>query len=442
MTGVSDGQGQLFCSDARLLLEKKILEDVLSVEEQASLDKHTAECARCRNVEQLILVLPMLADNASNDSVDTGVNAVIAGLRRVREARRRNVRWAAAAGAVAATVIFSLAIVLRPSVEAPSVQISSVSCAPSIPRELAPGVFMTHCGEEAPAAVLEDGRVRVVLEHGAVALFVDPARPAKKSVIVETPLGEVRVKGTLFSVRVEQEDARVDVYRGIVEVVPKEIEQAYDVPAGRGTALRKRTTFACAARADNSLLRPLPFHSNDKATEEIQTGASKSSLESLEKGDDAGAVGEDTSQKDAVGPARKDRRAAVDAAGRSVAAMDALIQEARSCLLNRNWDCAASRYREVVKSYSRHPESAAVLISLGKIELRHLNQPDKALARFRSYLQTLPNGPLAEEALIGKAEAYRRLGMEAKERDTLRTFLDRFPDSSLSGKARGRLSQI
>ena len=122
--------------------------------------------------------------------------------------------------------------------------------------------------------------------------------------------------------------------------------------------------------------------------------------------------------------------------------MDDLIQDAQSCLLLRDWNCAASRYREVLGRYSRRPESAAVLISLAKIELRHLRLPNQALGHYRDYLSRLPNGPLAEEALLGTAEAYRRMGLEARERETLQGFLQRFPKSSLSGKARSRLNQL
>ena len=46
------------------------------------------------------------------------------------------------------------------------------------------------------------------------------------------------------------------------------------------------------------------------------------------------------------------------------------------------------------------------------------------------------------EAMLGKAQAYRHLGQETRERQALQRFLDKFPKSSLSGKARLRLSRL
>ena len=122
--------------------------------------------------------------------------------------------------------------------------------------------------------------------------------------------------------------------------------------------------------------------------------------------------------------------------------MDALIQDAQSCLIDRDWQCAAARYHEVLNRYAARTESASVLISLAKIELRHLNRPDNALTHYRTYQQRAPKGPLIEEAYLGIANAYRQLGNPAKEAETLRQFAERFPKSSLSGKARARLKQL
>ena len=124
---------------------------------------------------------------------------------------------------------------------------------------------------------------------------------------------------------------------------------------------------------------------------------------------------------------------------RSAPSIDTLIQEAQSCLIDRDWRCAAIKYQEVLKRYSGRPESMAVLISLAKIELRHLGRPKEALDHYKKYQQRAPKGPLAEEALYGIANAYRRLGLEDKEQETLRLFVEKYPQSSLVRKARARL---
>ena len=83
-----------------------------------------------------------------------------------------------------------------------------------------------------------------------------------------------------------------------------------------------------------------------------------------------------------------------------------------------------------------------MLITLAKIELRHLNSPKKALAHYGTYLRQAPNGPLAEEALLGMAHSYRRLGLEDREAETLQRYIERYPKSGLLGKARSRLEQL
>jgi outer membrane protein assembly factor BamD (BamD/ComL family) len=122
--------------------------------------------------------------------------------------------------------------------------------------------------------------------------------------------------------------------------------------------------------------------------------------------------------------------------------MYTLTQEAQSCLIDRDWTCAAARYREVLTRFPRRPESMAVLISLAKIEMRYLGAPKDALTHYKTYQRRAPSGPLAEEALFGIAEAYRHLGVADKEEMTLSRFIEQYPESSLVQKARARLKQL
>ena len=452
MMEVIAGQGRLSCSDARLLLEMTVAEEFLSDEERHLLDAHLSECGRCRNLHKLTVGLQLFA-KAGDSELDARISAVTEGLRRKRAAaKRRKTRWAAAAvAAAAAAALAVISVGRRPTVESPGLvgtPVVALRCAAGALTTPATGVWVTQCKGTALQTVIADGAVRVVLKDGAVALYVDPARPDKRRVEVETPLGTVRVKGTLFAVQVDNDDAHVQVYRGVVEVIPS-AHETYAVSQGRGASLKHRTMYACAAPSDDALVHALSAHyalTGARATDDIPvvTPTAESSVSKPSPpADDAGAsaVGNAEIAAESGELLRREGRHSV-ADTRRIVSMDALIQDAQSCLLLRDWECAASRYREVLDRYSRRPESTAVLISLAKIEMRHLRLPDKALGHYRDYLVRLPTGPLAEEALIGTAEAYRRMGLKARERETLQGFLLRFPQSALSGKAQSRLNQL
>ena len=74
---------------------------------------------------------------------------------------------------------------------------------------------------------------------------------------------------------------------------------------------------------------------------------------------------------------------------------------------------------------------------------RYNHRRDRELRyQITAYQRRAPSGPLAEEALFGVAGAYRRLGNSNEERAALRRFLERYPRSSMQGKARARLAEL
>ena len=84
----------------------------------------------------------------------------------------------------------------------------------------------------------------------------------------------------------------------------------------------------------------------------------------------------------------------------------------------------------------------SALISLAKIELRHLGRPKQALNRFTAYKKRYPKGPLIEEAIFGMAECHRRLGNQTKELEILRAFVKKHPRNSLTAKAKRRIKEL
>lgn len=448
MMETTGGQDLMSCAEVASLLEKEVSEEPLSSEEQRSVERHLSHCAGCRDFVRLTSNLPLFVDELSKDDVDAAIRAVMANEdnfgRTTHSPKDTWLIFAAAASIAAITLVGASLLSVVP--ESPSAPSLAFRCEPSAPSELVPGVFMTYCDGLAPHAVVEDdGDVRVALPAGTVGFSIDPQRPHQRPVVVTTPLGEVRVKGTVFTVRVGRGNAVVEVFRGVVEVVPATRTGAvYEVSAGYGAMLLNHTTFELS----------------DPKTEMLRQRLAEAVAAA---GDDTptAAIGDETSSKDTPeeippesldepsapeNPERRELSGSRHGAGapsrQRSASLDALIQDAQSCLIDREWKCAAARYREALKRYSGLPESKAVLISLAKIELRHLNAPKEALAHFRKYQQQVPNGPLAEEALFGTAQAYRRLGIEDKERETLRLFIERYPQSSMRKKAQARLTQL
>jgi TolA-binding protein len=74
--------------------------------------------------------------------------------------------------------------------------------------------------------------------------------------------------------------------------------------------------------------------------------------------------------------------------------------------------------------------------------LNKLGKPRKALAQFRAYLDAMPSGPLAEEAVYGMSLAYKKLGRRDDEQSTLKNFVKKYPKSQLYSEATRRLDAL
>jgi len=450
--------GRLSCSDVEVLLEKRISEEALSEGEQEGVRRHLDECRKCHALVKWISALPEYADELSDDEIRSAYRAA--------KQNQTYPQWSehrgkiAAAVAVAAAAVIALGMLdggwlksLFPKVD--DVTPAMLDCSPAAPREPVPGVTMTYCKDEEPGALVENGgELRVSLRTGAVGMRIDPNRRNKRKVTVETPEGEVRVKGTVFTVRVSQNQTRVEVFRGIVEFVPAASqEDTLYVTAGRGADLGRRAIFelldpqttvlrqtletAASRRYASNPMPDLGSTSNAPAPR-VMSGATGSPESTSPTGSVAQRVLAERPQSSERGA----RAQAEDAEKRSAPSIDALIQDAQSCLIAHDWKCASSRYQDVLTRYPGRPESTAVLVSLAKIELRHLDLPKKALDHYITYQRRAPGGPMAEEALFGIAETYRRLGDRNLEEETLRLFVERYPGSSQIKRARARLRRL
>jgi TolA-binding protein len=90
---------------------------------------------------------------------------------------------------------------------------------------------------------------------------------------------------------------------------------------------------------------------------------------------------------------------------------------------------AIATFRALQQQFPRTPQALVSQVSLGDLLLDG-GDAAAALTAFDAYLVALPSGPLATEALLGKARALSALG-RATEADTIRRELGgRFPDSA------------
>jgi TolA-binding protein len=115
-----------------------------------------------------------------------------------------------------------------------------------------------------------------------------------------------------------------------------------------------------------------------------------------------------------------------------------LFAKANASRSEGNGRRALSLYGELQSRYPGSAETEISYVSLGRVMLE-LGQASGALSQFDRYLSRKPRGPLAQEALFGKASALARLGRLEEERRTWETLLAQFPKSVYRDRANERL---
>jgi outer membrane protein assembly factor BamD (BamD/ComL family) len=117
-----------------------------------------------------------------------------------------------------------------------------------------------------------------------------------------------------------------------------------------------------------------------------------------------------------------------------------LMNLARGRKSSGNWTGAVSSYNELIRLYADSDEARTSTLSIGQIYLHHLNKPKAALAAFNDYLKQ--PGPLTQEALYGRAQAFRSLQDLKNEIESLHSFLNSFPDGVYAPAVQNRLREL
>lgn len=107
------------------------------------------------------------------------------------------------------------------------------------------------------------------------------------------------------------------------------------------------------------------------------------------------------------------------------------------------------RYRTAERTYLRavaeSPTGApaySARVAAAALRIERLNDPRGALQLYADALREQPRGALAPEIHEGMAQAYRKLGQPARERQALSALLDEQPDGPAAERARIRLEEL
>jgi TolA-binding protein len=103
---------------------------------------------------------------------------------------------------------------------------------------------------------------------------------------------------------------------------------------------------------------------------------------------------------------------------------------------------ASSLYRQLLGQFGDSREAQTSSVILGRLLLDSGDSASEALALFERYTRAAPAGNLAEEALLGRAEALARLGRAADELEAWRTLLERFPQTAQRERAQARATAL
>jgi TolA-binding protein len=103
---------------------------------------------------------------------------------------------------------------------------------------------------------------------------------------------------------------------------------------------------------------------------------------------------------------------------------------------------ASSLYRQLLAHFGDSREAQTSSVILGRLLLDSGGSASEALALFERYTRGAPAGNLAEEALLGRAEALARLGRAPDELEAWRTLLERFPQTAQRERAQARAAAL
>ncbi|MEM9193138.1 MAG: tetratricopeptide repeat protein [Myxococcota bacterium] len=117
-----------------------------------------------------------------------------------------------------------------------------------------------------------------------------------------------------------------------------------------------------------------------------------------------------------------------------------LFERANRARRNGDRGRAVRLYRQLVQRFPRSNRAATARVTLGRLLLEQ-GSSAAALSQFDAYLRGRSGGALAEQALVGRARALRRLGRSSAERAAWERLLRSYPNSLHAPEAQRRLER-
>ncbi|AKU98856.1 hypothetical protein AKJ09_05520 [Labilithrix luteola] len=204
------------------------------------------------------------------------------------------------------------------------------------------------------------------------------------------------------------------------------VTRSYSITTAREEAEKK------APQAQGHSASDAPAKAN--ATEERTTEEKTVSIDELP------SVGAPAQAPKATG--KEPSTARHDESVNDTASAAELFREANGERRAGNVPNAIQLYRSLQSRYPNAAESHASRVSLGRLLLDRQSDPRGALAEFDAYLQVSGDETLAEEARVGRALAFQRLGERDEERRAWLELLQHHPDSLQVPRARQRLEAL
>lgn len=236
------------------------------------------------------------------------------------------------------------------------------------------------------------------LERGRVRLAIPPNGPRRWRVI--TPLGTVRVVGTIFEVEVSDATLEVTVHRGVVEVTSALLDEPRRLHAGESLRV-VRTAEAAGARAPEARGEGEP-EAIAEAPERVEAGA-----------------------EDRAEPARAVRASAEP---RVLDPVGALLDEADRARREGRPRDAVGPLSSAMQSSD--PRAALAAYTLAALERERLERPADAAAHFARAIELGLSPRLERAARAERALALFEAGRAEEARRAAREYIDRHPDGA------------